>query len=245
MTGADAMKGLAERVFGQLPHYVPDLAALIGSPKRAIIIRSSGAPDDLQRALVFVGITVGIGFLLQAPTLPPETDFITAAAAMAAFKVIAILTFSWVVWGSFRLLGGRGAYLGTLTAYLYMVSPLYLALVVLSLLGQGLLRAYDHELAVSLRINPLHFIEHPDTLARFEAEAPNLALATAITNYTSSVLLIGWFILCLGAFRTLHGVSRARSAAAGFLIMALWWPYAVLILFLSFGMFGRLAPPLS
>lgn len=239
------MKSLAERVFTQLPHYVPDLAAVIGSPKRAIIARSSGAPDDLQRAIVFVAITVGIGFLLQAPTLPPETDFITAAAAMAAFKVIAILLFSWVVWGVFRLLGGKGGYLGTLTAYLYMVSPLYLAGVVLILIAQGFVRAYDHDLAVSLRANPLYFMANPEVLARFQAEAPALALGSSIANSMSSVLLIAWFILCLGAFRKLHDVSRLRSGAAGFLIMVLWWPYGAVILFLALGMFGRLAPPLT
>jgi hypothetical protein len=239
------MKDLAERVFAQLPRYLPDLAAVIGSPKRAILARSGGAPDDLQRALVFVGITVGLGFLLQAPTLPPETDFITAAAGMAAFKVIAILLFSWVVWGVFRLLGGKGEYLATLSAYLYMVSPLYLALVVLSLIGQGLLRVYDHDLAVNLRANPLYFLEHPESLARFETEAPAIALATTIVNYTSSILLMAWFILCLGAFRMLHGVSRLRSGFAGSLISLLWWPYGAVILFLALGMFGRLAPPLT
>ena len=239
------MKNLAERVLAQLPSYVPELAAMVGGPKRTIAARSSGAPDDLERAIVFVGITVGIGFLLQAPTLPPETDFITAAAAMAAFKVIAILAFSGVVWGVYRAVGGRGDYLRTLTAYIYMVSPLYLALVVLSLMAQGLVRAHDPELGLTLRANPMHFMQHPDVFAAFQAEAPALALANSIVNFAGSLVLIGWFILCLGAFRALHGVSRRRSAIAGFLVIVLWWPFSAVILFLSIGMFGRFAPPLS
>ena len=239
------MKEVAERVFAQLPHYVPDLAALVGHPKRTIAAKSSGAPDDLQRATVFVGITVGIGFLLQAPTLPPETDFMMAAAAMAAFKVIAILLFSGIVWGAYRLFGGRGDYLRTLTAYIYMVSPLYLVLVVLSLIAQGLVRAYDPELGLLVRGNPFHFLQHPEALAAFETEAPALANAMTAVNAVSNFATLVWFITCLGAFRSIHAVTRRRSGVAAALIVIAWWPYAAAILFLAIGMFGRMAPPLT
>jgi hypothetical protein len=168
-----------------------------------------------------------------------------AAAAMAAFKVIAILLFSGGVWAAFRLLGGQGTYLRTLTAYIYMVSPLYLALVVLSLIGSGFLRAYDPALGLQLRADPMLFVHQPETFARFQADAPALAMAMTVVNYLTSAILIGWFVICLGAFRTVHGVARWHSAIAGFLIALLWWPFAGVILFLSVGIFGSLAPPLQ
>ncbi len=239
------MKDLAERVLTRLPAYLPDLAAMVAHPKRTIIARSSGADDDLRNALIFVALTVGLGFLLQAPTLPAEIDFIETAAAMAAFKVVAILLFSAIVHGLFRLLRGGATYLRTLTAYIYMVSPLYLALVVLSLIGQGLLRAYDPELGLEARRNPLYFVENPEAFTAFQDQEPLLAGAVTAVNTVGNLATLVWFIVCLGAFRAIHDVSRRRSALAGFLIILAWWPYAFIILFLAIGMFGRMAPPLT
>jgi len=239
------MKNIAERVFTRLPSYLPDLAAATVRPKTTIIAKSSGAPHELQDALIFVGLTVGIGFLLQAPTLPKDIDFFEAAAAMAAFKVIAILLFSAVVQGLFRIVGGSGGYLRTLTAYLYMVSPLYLALVVLSLIAQGLVRAYDPELGVLVRSNPYYFVLNPEALAAFQSEAPALAHAMTVVNSVGNLATLAWFILCLGAFRSIHGVTRRRSAIAAVLIIVAWWPYAAALFFLAIGMFGPVAPPLT
>lgn len=239
------MKDLAERVFRQLPAYLPGLAAMVAHPKRTIIARSSGAEDDLHNALVFVGITVGLGFLLQAPTLAPEADFIMAATGMAAFKVVAILLFSAVIHGIFRLFGGSGSYLRSLTAYIYAVCPLYLVLVVLSLIAQGFVRAYDPELGLALRSNPLHFLQEPEALARFQREAPPLATGMVVANWLSSLVMVTWFIVCLGAFRVLHQVSRLRSALACVLIFIAWWPYAAILFFLAIGIFGPVAPPLT
>ncbi|GAB4376004.1 MAG: hypothetical protein Kow00114_39460 [Kiloniellaceae bacterium] len=239
------MKNIAERVFTRLPAYLPDLAAVTVRPKTTIIAKSAGAPHELQDALVFVGLTVGIGFLLQAPTLPKDVDFFEAAAAMAAFKVIAILLFSAVVQGLFRLAGGSGGYLRTLTAYLYMVSPLYLALVVLSLIAQGLVRAYDPALGVLVRSNPFHFLQYPEALAAFQREAPALAHAMTAVNSLGNLATLAWFLVCLGAFRHIHGVTRRRSAVAAALIVIAWWPYAAAIFFLAIGMFGPVAPPLT
>lgn len=239
------MKDLAERVLTRLPAYLPDLAAMVSHPKRTIVAKSGGAGDDLHNALVFVAITVGLGFLLQAPTLPADVDFIETAAAMAAFKVVAILLFSAVIHGLFRLLRGRGSYLRTLTAYLYMISPLYLALVVLSLIGQGLLRAYDPGLGLEVRRNPLYFIENPETFTAFQDQAPLLAGAVTALNTVQNLATLVWFVTCLGAFRAVHEVTRRRSAVAGLLIVVAWWPYAFAILFLAIGMFGLMAPPLT
>lgn len=239
------MKDLAERVLARLPAYLPDLAAMVAHPKRTIIARSSGADDDLRNALIFVALTVGLGFLLQAPTLPAEIDFIETAAAMAAYKVVAILLFSAVIHGLFRLVRGKAGFLRTLTAYIYMVSPLYLALVVLTLVSQGLLRAYDPELGLALRRNPLYFAENPEVFTTFQDQEPLLAGAVTVVNTAGNFATLVWFIVCLGAFRAIHDVTRRRSALAGVLIVIAWWPYAFAILFLAIGMFGRMAPPLT
>lgn len=238
------MRNLAERTFAQLPAYVPDLIALVGGPKRAIAARNDGDPDALHRALVFVGITVALGFILQAPAVGGHGDFLALAATMVAYKVVAILLFSAVVWAMFRLVGGRGDYLRTLIAYIYMVSPLYLVGVVLGLIATGFVRAHDAELGLRLRIEPMLFLQEPELLDAFAAAAPMLARGFQATNALALAVILAWFVACLGAYRALHGVSRGRSAVAGTLIALLLWPFTVLIAFLSLGIFGSLAPPL-
>jgi hypothetical protein len=238
------MSNLAERAFAQLPAYVPELIALIGQPKRTIAACNDGDPEGLRRAIAFVGITVAVGFVLQAPAIGPQGDFLALAASMAAFKVVAILLFSGVVWSIFRLVGGRGEYLRTLIAYIYMVSPQYLAMVVLSLIGTGFVRAYDVELGLRLRIEPFLFSQEPELLDAFISASPTLAGGYVAINTLAWAVFLAWFLACLGAFRALHGVSRLRSGIAGITIIALFWPFIALISFLSLGMFGSLAPPL-
>lgn len=238
------MSNLAERAFAQLPAYLPDLIALVGQPKRAIAARNSGDAEDLRRAIVFVGITVALGFMLQAPAIGPHGDFLALAATMAAYKVVAILLFSGIVWGTFRLVGGRGEYQRTLIAYIYMVSPLYLAMVVLTLIATGFVRAYDAELGLRLRVEPILFVQEPVLLEDFISASPTLARGFMATNILAHAVVLAWFVACLGAFRALHGVSRLRSGIAGALIAALLYPFTVVIAFLSLGIFGSLAPPL-
>lgn len=125
-----------------------------------------------------------------------------------------------------------------------MVSPLYLALVVLTLISTGLVRAYDAELGLRLRVDPLLFQQKPELLDAFIAASPNLARAFMATNILGQAVMLAWFLTCLGAFRTLHGLSRLRSGIAGTIIVALFWPFIIVVLFLSVGIFGSAAPPL-
>lgn len=55
--------------------------------------------------------------------------------SVLAFKIVAILAFSAVTWGIFRMLSGKGDYETTLSAYLYVISLLYLLLLVLNLIS--------------------------------------------------------------------------------------------------------------
>jgi hypothetical protein len=241
---ATLVKNIAEKVFTQLPGYVGRFAQLVSRPKTMIGAWNSGKDDDFEKALVFVGVSVGIGFILQAPAVVSQQDFATLAAAMIAFKVVAIFLFAFVIWAAFRIVGGRGEFMRTLIAYIYMVSPLYVVAILLTLISLGFVRGYDPDLAPRLRIDPNFFANNPEALADFTTNHTWLALGFMVTNLLSSLVFFGWFIICLGAYRALHGVTRLRSGVAAALIVAAFWPFTYLLGFLSFGMFGSLAPPL-
>ena len=208
------MKDLLATVFGNLRTYVPVLAALVARPKTTIAKHVAGDEADLSGALVFVGITVAIGFAFQAPLLRPGEDFTMTAGAMAAFKILIIPFDAFLVWVAFRIVGGTGRYDATLSAYLYVISPLYLALIVLNTTALGLVIAGNPDLADKIRDSRAYLFDNPDQLEALAENAPFIAWGYIGLLYLQFLTLLIWGILCLGAFRRIHAVSKVRSAVA-------------------------------
>lgn len=238
------MKDLLEQIFKHLPSYAPDLVRLIGRPKTTIADLSAGAPDEFTRASIFVGISVAIGFALQAPGLAKEHDFLTVAGGMIAFKIVCILAFSAVIFAIMRLLGGSGDYLRTLTAYLYLISPLYLGGIALELMARGILRSYDEEVAAQMLGNPSLLGRGQPEFEAFAQAAPGLALAYTVLNLTAVVLFFGWGITCWGAFRRIHQISRLRSTIAGILVVVAMFLFLHMAMMIVVGIFGGSGMPI-
>jgi Yip1 domain len=238
------MKEILERILKQLPSFLPDLGRLLTGPKRAIVGWVDEAKGDLSRPLVFVGVAIGIGFVLQLPLLGKEHEFMATAASMGLFKLVALLAFATIIHLLFRIVGGRAAFTSTFAAYLYLASPLYMALVLLDLGSQGVVRAFDPTLVAAARVDPLYFVSHPERAREFAAAAPQLALAYSLLMYAKLFIVLGWFTACWGAFRQLHGVKRWRSSVAGLAAALAFVVYTQALEFVLLGMFGVRAPPL-
>lgn len=238
------MKDLLDRVLRALPRYLPELGRLLVGPKTAIVQWVEAARGDLTHALVFVGLTVAIGFVLQIPRLARDQDFLSHAASMGAFKLVALVAAAAIIHGLFRLLRGRAAFAATFAAYLCLASPLYLALLLVHLAGEGIVRAYDPALIDATRIDPLYFANHPDEARRFLATAPGLAWAYGALVWLRLLVMAGWFVACWGAFRVLHGVGRWRSLAAGVASAVAILLCLSALDYLLLGMFGVRMPPL-
>jgi hypothetical protein len=235
---------LLERVLKQLPGYLPDLASLVTAPKTAILRWVGEAAGDLTRPLIFVAVSVGIGFLLQLPQLGKEADFATLVASMAVFKVLALVLFAAIIHLLFRAAGGRASFAATFSAYLYIVSPLYLVLVILETATLGVLRAYDPVVGAAARIDPNYLFADEAQMQIFATAAPGLALAYSLLHVTMLIVGLGWFIACWGAFRQLHAVARWRSALVGLATFAAAIIFFSSMKYILFGMFSTAIPPL-
>jgi len=238
------MKEILERILKQLPSFLPDLGRLLTGPKRAIVRWVEEAKGDLGRPLVFVGVAIGIGFVLQLPLLGKEHEFMATAASMGLFKLVALIAFATIIHPLFRIVGGRAPFASSFAAYLYLASPLYLALVLLDLGSQGVVRAFDPTLAIATRVDPLYFVSHAERAREFAAAAPQLALAYSLLTYAKLLVVLGWFTACWGAFGQLHGVKRWRSSLAGLAAAPAFALYNQALEFVLLGMFGVRAPPL-
>ena len=238
------MKELLERVLKELPTYLPDLVGLVSRPKRTIARLIDAAAGDLTRPLVFVAVSVAIGFLLQLPQLGKEQDFATLVASMAVFKVLALIGFAAIIHGCFLAVRGTASFNATFSVYLYLVSPLYIVLVVLEIASLGVLREYDPALAAAARINPSHVFDRPDEFAAFAKAMPGHATAYLVLAVARIALFVGWGIACWGAFRRVHAVPRWRSVIAWLAAFVAFVPFAWSLNYVLLGMFGMTAPAL-
>lgn len=238
------MKELLEPVLRQLPGYVPDLGRLVTRPKTSIQRWVDEAQGALARPLVFVAVSVGIGFLLQLPRVGRDESLTTMVAAMSGFKVVALVAFAAVIHGLFKALGGTAKFPSTLSAYLYAVSPLYLLLVLLDLATQGLLREYSAAFAAAAAADPL-LDAHGEAWQAFEKARPDLARTYTVLTLLKAAAVLGWAVACWGAFRQLHGVSRLRSSVAGGAAWLAWYMLQFALQLILRGMFGTQLPALQ
>ncbi len=238
------MKDLLERILKQLPGYLPDLASLVTRPKTAILRWVGEAAGDLTRPLTFVGVSVAIGFLLQLPQLGKEDVFTTLVASMAVFKVLALVMFAAIIQLVFRMAGGHASFVATFSAYLYIVSPLYIAGVILEIARLGILRAYDPATAVAVRVDPDYLVANTERWRTFQTAAPGLAVVYLILSLATIFVFLGWFVACWGAFRHLHGIARWRSTLAGVVTLAAGVIFFSGLQYILLGMFGARVPPL-
>jgi hypothetical protein len=239
------VKELLEVVFGNLRTYVPVLAALVARPKTTIARHVAGGERDLTDALVFVGITVAIGFAFQAPLLRAGEDFTMTAGSMAALKILIIPFDAFLVWAAFRAVGGAGGYDATLSAYLYVISPLYLALVVLNAAALGLVAASNPDLPDEIRNSRTFLIDNPEQLEALADSAPSIAWGYVALFYAQLLAMLIWGIVCLGAFRRIHAVSKVRSATAYVLAFVAVSLSLFVLNFVVLGLLGSTGPSIS
>ena len=210
------MKDLVEILWRNLTLYIPVLAAVISAPRTTIALLLE-EKDRLAKALTFTGVTVAIGFLLQAPLTTEAADILTVGGSMIAYKLIAILVFAGVIMAAFRVVGGKGSFEATLCAYLYVICPLYLALVVLDAVTLGALASWNRDAA--LRWSLAREISQADIDALFAAR-PGLGAGVTLLLLAQILTMVIWMLICWPVYRAIHQVSRLRSAVAYVLAFA-------------------------
>ncbi len=236
------MKELVELLWRSLATYVPILVAVVTAPRTTILARIAEPEGRFPRALSFVGVTVAIGFLLQAPLAKDGSELASVAGSMIAFKVIAILLFAGIITLSFRIVGGSGSFETTLSAYLYSVSPVYLFLVVLEMMTRGALDRFDPEVALTWAATRSLPDESIDAML---AATPGLAATVTILMLVQIVGMVAWLLVCWRVYRTIHEVSAFRSAVAYVLAFVAVVLSAPLLRLIIDGIHGGKMPAIS
>lgn len=236
------MKDLIETILKGLVAYVPALVSIVATPRQTIRKLITDEPEVLNRALSFCGLTLALGFVLQAPLAHSEQDFTAYAGSLLVLRIIAVLTFAGFVVLLFRLVGGKGDYQSTLCACLYITSPVYLFLIVTNLIMLGVISQYDPEFAATWQAGK-PFDEAQ--LHTFVQAAPSLAIGFLFLLLLQLSISVIWFMRCWGIYREIHGVSRLRSALVYLVTTALWYLYWIGTLLVLKGLNGGVLPPIG
>ncbi len=236
------MKELVGFILKGLAGYVPVLVSVVTTPKRSILKLITHESDKLNKALIFCGISIAIGFAFQAPLLQPGQDFVTVAGSMLALKIFAILTFAGVILLLFRLVGGKGDYETTLCACLYIISPVYLFLIVTHVISIGIISTHDPELAIIWRST---LSLKAEQIQEFVSLAPLTAIGFLLLWLFQLLISIIWFLICWGAYRTIHQVSWARSALAYLITTVMWYAYWMVTVLIMKGLHGGALSPIG
>jgi hypothetical protein len=215
------MKDLLEKILGYLPSYLGDLVQLVTRPKRFIAERNTGRKGDLLKALTFLGISLSVCFILQAPLLL-EKDFWTDAGSNGIVFLIATTVLSGVLHIAWKVVGVKLDFQRILITLSYYSAVIALCLVVTSLCQLGILRIFDPRLYNLL----LQTGGTVDWRAFFQAEPLSSApfvfsLILLFTGFTATLI---WAIVGWGAYRELGQTTKIRSIEALFLTALLSLP---------------------
>jgi len=236
------MKELVEYILKGLTGYVPLLVSIIATPKRTISKLTTSEPDRLNKALTFAGFTIALAFVFQAPLVPDGQDFVKIAGSLLVLKIVAYLTFSGLMVAAFRLVGGKGNYLTTLCACLFITSPVYLFQIFTHVVSLGIISTHDPGLATIWNTN-LSLTEQQ--IHEFFKRAPGAAIAFSVTLMIQFLSSVIWFLICWGAYRNIHQVSRIRSAFVYLITTVLWYSYWWLTVLAMKGLHGGAQFPMG
>ena len=235
------MKDLLEILLKGLGGYLPILVRVISMPKTNILQLVAEEPGKLNNALSFAGLTIVITFAFQLPLLAGQ-DFLTVAGSLLALKIIAFITFAAGILLLFRLVGGRGDFETTLCAGLYIVSPMYLFLILAHSFGMGILSNYDPELAKTWH-SSLIFTEQQ--FQEFRTAAPSVANSFLALQLLQVLLSAGWYLICWGVYREIHQVSRIRSTFVYLIATVMMYCYWQVTVVIMKGLYGGVLSPMG
>jgi len=214
------MEDLFKKAADLFPAYVRDLIALMTGPKR-FVAHQLNKRSPLEPALLFLGISVAINFLLKLP-LSDENPAIQILRT-AAFSLVLWTLAGGVIWIAWRIAGGAGTLVRTLAIGFYYFGVLEFVMSLTALAIVGTLKEIDpavyeavmkaiHEGRVLALVNNAQLLD-----------TAGLRAALVVLTIGSIAALI-WMIAGWGSFAAAHKLHGARTALAFVVAAVLWLP---------------------
>jgi len=228
------MKDLLEKILSYLPVYIPDLVRIVSGPKRFVAERNKGSEGDLIKAFTFLGISMSIFFILQAPLAATGRDFFTDTASHGIQYLFFIVAFSAVLRLSWNIVGGKANYQRYLLTSCYYAGATSIGLAIAGLCFIGVLRVFYRE-SYALFVKAVTTVD-PLGVSRAEPKVLRGIVVAFIVFLIVSVPTLVWGIIGWGAYREFDQLSRPRSGLALFLTILFSLPLVVAEFVIAFGL---------
>jgi len=216
------MKDLIEKILTYLPVYIPDLVGIVSNPKRFVAGHSKSSEGELIKALTFLGISISISAILQAPITISGKEFVTDTGSHAILYILFVVVFSAILRLSWGIVGGKADYQRFLVTSSYYAGVIVIALAIASLCFIGVLRifypqSYELFFKIAATSNLHEVIEtKPDIVG---------GIVAAFLVFLIVILpALIWGVIGWGVYRELNQSPRLRSCIALFLTLVFSLP---------------------
>jgi hypothetical protein len=217
-----------EKHLGFIPAYFDDLLSLVSGPKRFIAERLSRDEPAIQKALIFLVVSIFISWGLQTPWIQsnPLLELITDIV----FVLIYVMAYGGALYLAWYIAGGRSERQKFLTIHFYYSGVLKLMMTSVYLGTMGTLRAADPALFKAI-CNAAHggsIVQFLSANSSQLLENPGFLLCLGVL-YVGCGAMLTWIFAGWGAYRELNQLSKRRSIMAGLLFFAFCFPVTVVI----------------
>ena len=229
------MNELLQKGLALFPEYFRDLIALTTGPKRFVAERLR---EDrlIERALIFLGISYGFGFLLKASLI--QQDLWRELASGAAFTLLQSVAYGAAIWLAWRAVGGRGTLAGTLVITFYYTAVIDFILIIVLYGLLGTIRAFDPVMHTEFREaarngTMLQLALQTDRLLASRGVRLAMIALPFLCLSVAAWLVAGW-----GGYRAQHDVERVRGIPAFVLFALICVPVTIVMFILANALIG-------
>jgi len=191
-----------------LSKYVVEFLDLLCHPKKFLALKNGNPDEELDRALIFMGLSFAIGVALNGAltTQITWTEFLFVRPVWFLLYIVilaAALRFSWLC------VGACAPFLGFLVTFLYYMGVLTVMVCAVLAPLEAIFKHFDPT-GYGKFIDLIHFrsAQHRDALSSPWLAAPISGILLV------NIMELAWTVAVWGAYRKLTDASRLRSFLA-------------------------------
>ena len=206
------MKELVLDAIRLAPAYIGDLLQLMTTPRRFLAERALAGDSSLMQPLLFLAMSFLLSFTITLPWA--SGDPLLELATDGVFVFASVALYGYALYLSWRVVGATAPVQRFFVVHCYVAGVLKLLQSATFLLAVGVLRmgnqaGYDTMMTAVRSGDALWFARHAEELLRLTPW--QIFAGIGLLGYG---VMLGWVILNWSVYRTLTGLSRARSAMA-------------------------------
>ncbi len=219
------MKDLLQTIIHYIPAYLAEFLSLISGPKQFINRKNLQELEGLHDALLFMGLSLALAFILSLPLHPPEKDLWTYLGVFAAAIFVAVILSAIGLRFAWFLVGGKAPLMSFVIIYAYYAGVIMLIFAIFMIASQGVIKAYDPDLySQLLEITKMDRTQSESALENIDVYSNKIFIIANLVNGAGDLVAGIWFFIGWGAFRESNNLSKVRSFFAAMIVIAMYIP---------------------